>query len=265
MVKVKIEEFECISPHHADMLKAKLQIELVDDFYKYSRAQIMSELRVDDQIADQWFDVLELFRIPKMTTRYAELLYYCNINSIEELAHREASRIFYKLQQLDLETYLIILQYPTFAEIDEWIYYAKLMINRIKYSGAVPLVLIPNFTVDRSSNLAGFGIYTVDDFLFRRKMIKSLRRKVLDMSRSEYKEFINFINILKIDGVDVYIAKLLWEAGYRELKQVKEVNSDELLRDIQRVQQLEENPIEIITATHIAEIAQNAVTMEEID
>src|SRR6056297_2402147 len=112
MVEYKIEEFECISQHHAEMLRAKLNIVLVDDFYKYSKSQILREIKVDEKTAEQWFSVLELFKIPKMTPRYAELLYYCNINSIPELAHREASRIYYKFQRLDKETFLILLHYP---------------------------------------------------------------------------------------------------------------------------------------------------------
>src|SRR6056297_3110291 len=247
MVEFKIEEFECISPQYAEMLRAKLNIVLVDDFYKYSKEKILQEIDVDTRTAQQWFDVLELFKIPKMTPRYAELLYYANVNSIEELAHREASRIYYKFQRLDKETFLILLHYPTFSEIDSWIYYAKLMINRTKNGCAIPMVQIPNFTVDRASDLAKFGIYTVDDFLFRKEIIKGLRRNILDMSRSDYEELLRFVNLLRIDGVDVYFAKVLWEGGYTNYDILKESPESEILFAVKNIQKYHQDPPELMT------------------
>ena len=114
MKKFSLNEFECISDKYIKDLKAKFNITTVDQFYKYSRQQLLTGLDVEAKVLDQWISVMDLFKIPKMTARNAELLYYANINSVEELAHRDAARIYYKLRQLDKETYLIILNYVSY-------------------------------------------------------------------------------------------------------------------------------------------------------
>ena len=106
----------------------------VDNFLRIGKETLKQEVSTrfhneitEDEI-EKWGEILDLFRIPKITPRVAEWLVNADINSVEELSHRDAMDIFYKLKTLDEKTYFIILNLPTLGEIDEWINFAKLMV-----------------------------------------------------------------------------------------------------------------------------------------
>ena len=234
MVTNELEQFETIGHKYSKILKKKMNIDSVDDFYQYSLKEIVEKTEIETKRVQQFIDILDLFRIPKLSIRNAELLYYANINSVEELSHRQASRIYYKLKQIDVESHLIILQLPSFAEIGEWIYFAKILNKRIKFGLNIPMILLPMIGLKQATEFKKYQIITVEDFVNRSKIISGLRNK-LDLSKKNYKDLINFIEILKIDGVDAYMASCFFEAGFSSLILLKESSISEIMVKINNI------------------------------
>ncbi|MCP4763625.1 MAG: DUF4332 domain-containing protein [archaeon] len=260
MTIITLDQFECIGDDYAKKLNTDLNIRTVDDFYKCSFEEIREKTVVDEKRVQHWFDVLDLFRIPKISVRDAELLYYANVNSVLELSHRQASRIYYKFKETDVETYFIILALPTFAQIDEWIYFAKLMSRRIKFGLNIPLILL-GLTMDQVTDLSKYRIWTVEDFVTRGKLISGLRGR-LNLGRKEYKMLENKIDMLRIDGVDEYIARTLQNAGMESLELLKITDNNEILSKVQEIQAKEKNCPEKITIDLLNDI-KNKIKNEE--
>jgi hypothetical protein len=252
-MQIKINEFESIGQEYAQILKKKMEIETIDDFGKYSIDEINKKTNIDIVRLQKWTDTLDLFQIPGVSAHEAELLYYANINSVKELSHRQAIRIFYKLREIDLETYFIILQLPTFAKIENWIYFAKLMTKRIKFGQNIPLIMLPMIKIDNASELKKYKIYTVEDFVQKSQIISKLRKRI-NMSRDEYQLLLNMIDFIKIQGVDLYFAIVIAEAGIETVTDFSTMNEAEILKQVENIQGKDPDCLEKMTLMHIQEI-----------
>ncbi|MHA1340773.1 MAG: DUF4332 domain-containing protein [Promethearchaeota archaeon] len=211
MVLYEIREFETIGDKYAKILEEKLNTKYVDELYKFSKEEITKITGIEEKRVEQFLSIIDLFKIPNISIRNAELLYHININSVEELSHRQAVRIYNKLKEIDEVSYLIILQFPSFSQISEWIYYAKLMSRRIKYGRNVPMILFPMINIHQASELKQYQIFTAIDFINARNYIKNLRRK-LDLNKEEYQYLLELIDLIGIDGIDLILAEILHKA-----------------------------------------------------
>jgi len=258
-MKTYLKEFENIGKEYADQLHKHLKIRSIDDFERFSLEEIHEKTNIDMQRLQQWADVIDLFHIPDLTAREAELLYFANINSVQELSHRQAIRIFYKLREIDLETYHIILQLPTFAKIEEWIKFAKLMTKRIKFGQNIPIIMLPVVEFDHASELKNFKIFTVEDFVQKGPMIANLRKKI-GMSRKEYYILENTIEFIEIEGIDLYFANLFIQAEIEGTEDFVEKDASAILKLVEEIQVNEQNCPEKITIELIEQLKQK---MEE--
>jgi predicted site-specific integrase-resolvase len=255
-MKTKLIEFETIGSEYAHKLKKDMGIDSIDDFLEYSLEEIHQKSNIDVQRLQQWTDVIDLFRIPDLSSREAELLYFADINSIRELSHRQSLRIFYKLREIDEDTHHIILQLPTFNKIERWIYYAKLMTKRIKFGQNIPIILLPMVQFDNASELKNFKIFTVEDFARKHKIISNLRKKI-NMSRKNYHKLLNFISYLKIAEIDVYFARLFQEGGIESPEEFLNMENSDILNQILPLQENEPSCLEKLTIETIEQIKTN--------
>ncbi|MHA1728251.1 MAG: DUF4332 domain-containing protein [Promethearchaeota archaeon] len=256
MVEYTLSRFESIGMEYAKRLEKGLNIKLVDDYYKYDAEKIHEKTKIEEKRLKQFSEIFDLFRIPNMTPREAELLYYININSVEELSHRQAVRIYYKLKEIDVKTYFIILELPTFAKIDRWIYFAKILTKRIKYGINIPLILFPMVTIDNVSELQNYQIWTLEDFEIKSPLISGLRGKI-NMTRSKYLDLQDMIEMVKIGGIDVYFASVFLKAGIKKADELKDLENNEILRRVKEIQDKEKNCPEVMDLEDVLEIKQN--------
>ncbi|MHA1671425.1 MAG: DUF4332 domain-containing protein, partial [Promethearchaeota archaeon] len=202
---------------------------------------------------EQFSDLFDLYRVPNLTARETELLYYANINSVTELSHRQAIRIYYKLKNIDEETYFIILQIPTFAKIDEWIYFAKMLTKRIKIGLNIPIILFPMVSIRAASELKNYKIFTANDFIQKEPNIPKIWRNI-NMRRRDYKKLKRMIDFVKIVGVDIYFAKIFQEAKIKDVNEFKELEADAILEMVKTIQNQEISCIEELDLEMIQEI-----------
>ena len=261
--KTNISQFESVGYEYAKRLKiAPLKIKNVDDFLKYPIEFIHEKSGIEIKRLEQFSDLFDLYRVPNLTARETELLYYANINSVTELSHRQAIRIYYKLKNIDEETYFIILQLPTFAQIDEWIYFAKMLTKRIKFGLNIPIILFPMVSIRSASELKNYRIFTANDFILKEPNIPKIWRLV-NMKRKDYKNLRRMIDFVKIAGVDLYFAKIFQEAKIKDVNEFKELEADTILEMVKTIQDQEISCIEEIDIEMIKKIKE-IIMKEEI-
>lgn len=251
MITFRLDQFESIGENYAKQLEA-IGITTVDDFYNVPVDQIQAKTGIDPKRVQQWAEVLDLFRIPKLSSREAELLVYANVNSVRELSHRQAVRIYYKLKDIDEATYLIIIDLPTFRVIDEWIYYAKLLTKRIKTGLNIPLVKLPMIPLGAAAEFQKYQIITVEEFQIKLPLVKGLRKKV-DMTKKSWHAMIDFISLLEIDGIDVYFADVLTRAGILTATVLKNALATDVSARAQKVQEGDRKVREPVTLDLVTE------------
>ncbi|OLS14439.1 MAG: hypothetical protein RBG13Loki_1924 [Promethearchaeota archaeon CR_4] len=253
-----LDVFESFGEEALRLLKEKLNITTVDDFLRYPLTEIREKTGIEMNRIQQWKQVLELFKIPQMNPREAELLFYVNINSIEELSHRQAIRIYYKLRDLDKDTYFIIIQFPTLAKIDKWIYYAKLMTKRFRFGLSEPLLKLPLMTVERARELQKLSIWTAGEFLAKIPVIKNLRKR-MNMDRKEWCAFVDILGFLEIEGIDAYFATTFFHAGITSVEMLRSTPDEQILTLVKAVQDKEDKCVERLTSNTLTKIKQNIV------
>lgn len=234
---ITLAQFESIGEDYARQLRA-IGIDSVDEFLAHAVDEIHQRTQIDATRVSQWRDVLDLFRVPKVSARDAELLVAANVNSVAELSHRQAVRIYYKLKEIDEASYLIITQLPTFRQIDEWIDFAKLLTKRVKRGLNVPLVKLPGITIDVASRFQLYQIWTVDDLVAKQALVPKLHKKV-GLSKEAYATLLQLVTLLEIDGVDAYFATLLHAAGIHSREALVQQPATDTLAKLQALQQQE--------------------------
>jgi hypothetical protein len=284
MVVYTLEQFETIGSYFGNLLKKKAEIETVDDFFTETNhgkdfKPLLEKLRAldkkqakkkkDDTVPEvsesklvEWSQVFDLFRVPKMTPRMAELLVHADINSVRELAHRDSIQVWYKIKELDESSYFIVIKSPSLSEIESLVYYARLMTRRIKYGYDVPLINFPMVTIDFASEMQKFKIWTIEDLEANTAIIPSLAGKI-GMPREEYAELLGMCDLCKVNGIDILIARLLAHAGIKSLQQLRSLSTDDVFN---RLAALMDSPIvkehpELqteLTKEGVALITQNA-------
>ena len=250
MVLHNLSEFESIGENYAQILRKTMKIRSVDDFLQYTPQQIHEQGKIDLERVEQWANLIDLFRVPNLSARECELLYNSNINSVKELSHRQSLRIFYKLREIDSETRFIVLSFPTFAQIDEWIYFAKNMSKRIKFGLNIPLILFPMVTIDIASEMKKFSIFTAEDFMDKQDRIKNLAKK-MHMKSSQYHLLLDMIEIVRVPGIDIFFAKLLQQAEFGTKKLLLRTDARTIF---ETVDQMQKNIVDIpekLTLEHI--------------
>ena len=251
--KTNISQFESVGYEYAKKLKNSLKIKNVDDFLKYSLDFIHEKSGIEIKRLEQFADLFDLYRVPNLTARETELLYNANINSVTELSHRQAIRIYYKLKNIDEETYFIILQLPTFAQIDEWIYFAKMLTKRIKIGLNIPIILFPMVSIRSASELKNYKIFTANDFILKEPNIPRIWRLV-NMRRKDYKNLKRMLDFVRIPGVDIYFAKIFQEAKIKDVNEFRELEADAILEMVKPIQNQEISCIEELDIEMIQEI-----------
>jgi len=255
--KTHISQFESVGYEYAKRLKiAPLKIKNVDDFLKYPLDFIHEKSGIEIKRLEQFADLFDLYRVPNLTARETELLYNANINSVTELSHRQAIRIYYKLKNIDEETYFIILQLPTFAQIDEWIYFAKMLTKRIKIGLNIPIILFPMVSIRSASELKNYKIFTASDFILKEPNIPKIWRLV-NMRRRDYKNLKRMLDFVRIPEVDIYFAKIFQEAKIKDVNEFRELEADTILEMVKPIQSQESSCIEELDIEMIKEIKKN--------
>ncbi len=256
MVEFTLEQFETIGSFYSEILSSKAGIETVDEFFRETnygkdfkpllvklkapdkkRARIGKDEaapEISEDLLTEWSQIFDLFRVPKVSPRMAELLVHADINSVRELSHRDPVQVWYKIRDLDESSYFIIIKSPSLADIESWVYYAKLMTRRIKFGYDVPLINLPMMNLDWASELQKYRIWTIEDLETNFAILPNLSSRI-GMPSKDYAGMIGMCDLCRVDGVDVHVAQLFTAADIKSLQQLRVLSADEAFNRLEKV------------------------------
>lgn len=126
---MKIEEIEGIGPAYAAKLAAA-GVTTTDGLLERGanpsgRTTLESATGIDHALLLEWVNHADLMRIKGVGSEYSDLLEAAGVDSLAELAQRNAANLATTFQEVDAARPNIVRRVPTESEIQSWIDQSK--------------------------------------------------------------------------------------------------------------------------------------------
>jgi predicted flap endonuclease-1-like 5' DNA nuclease len=96
------------------------------------RKDLAAKTGIGDALILKWINRVDLFRIKGIGEEYADLLEAAGVDTVPDLARRNAESLFAKLGEVNAEKKLVR-KMPTLAQVSEWIAQAGALPRVITY------------------------------------------------------------------------------------------------------------------------------------
>jgi predicted flap endonuclease-1-like 5' DNA nuclease len=132
----KIIDIEGIGPVYAEKL-AGIGITTVEALLKAGaspkgREELAEKTGISHKLLLEWVNLADLFRIKGVGEEYSDLLEEAGVDTIPELAQRNAENLYAKLQETNAAKELVR-RLPTQSQVADWIAQAKKMPRVVTY------------------------------------------------------------------------------------------------------------------------------------
>lgn len=136
MATYKVEEIEGIGPVLGEKLRAA-GINTVDKLLekaatKKQRQSLAQETGISEKQILKFTNMADLFRLNGVGQEYAELLEVAGVDTVPELAQRNAANLTAKMEEVN-EAKNLTRKTPSAAEVEKWIAQAKELPRVIEY------------------------------------------------------------------------------------------------------------------------------------
>lgn len=136
MATYKVEEIEGIGPALGEKLRAA-GINTVDKLLekaatKKQRQSLAQETGISEKQILKFTNMADLFRLNGVGQEYAELLEVAGVDTVPELAQRNAANLTAKMEEVN-EAKNLTRKTPSAAEVEKWIAQAKELPRVIEY------------------------------------------------------------------------------------------------------------------------------------
>ncbi|MDO4691771.1 MAG: DUF4332 domain-containing protein [Porphyromonadaceae bacterium] len=136
MANYKIEELEGIGAAYGEKLRAT-GITTTDKLLeacrtKKQRRDLAELAGIDEAKILKWANMTDLFRINGVGSEYAELLEAAGVDTVKELAHRNAENLLAKMEEVN-ETKKLVRRTPSIKNVEDWIAQAKELPRGLEY------------------------------------------------------------------------------------------------------------------------------------
>ncbi|PIE90246.1 MAG: ferredoxin [Acidobacteria bacterium] len=132
----KITDIEGIGPANAEKLKAAgvntLEGLLKLGCEKKGRKGISEKAGIDEKTILNWVNRADLTRIKGVSTQYADLLKFAGVDTVPELAQRNAANLTAKMIEVNTAKKLVR-KLPTESQVTNWVAQAKELPRIIKH------------------------------------------------------------------------------------------------------------------------------------
>ena len=123
-----IEDVEGIGPAYGEKLKAAgastTDALLSMGANPKGRSDLAEKSGISEKLILEWVNHVDLFRIKGVAGEYADLLEAAGVDSVPELAQRNAANLVQKLADTN-DAKKLVRRVPTVAELEDWINQAK--------------------------------------------------------------------------------------------------------------------------------------------
>ncbi len=97
-----------------------------------SRAELAAAVGLETATILGWVNRADLFRIKGIGSQYSDLLEAAGVDTVPELAQRNAANLHAKLGEVNAEKKLVR-QLPTKVMVDQWVTHAKELPRAVSY------------------------------------------------------------------------------------------------------------------------------------
>lgn len=132
----KIEEIEGIGEAHAAKLRkigiTSVELLLEKGANAAGRKEVSEKSGIKDDLILRWVNHADLFRIKGVASEYAELLEVTGVDTVVELAHRNAEHLTEAMAKAN-EAKKIVRRLPVLSQVQNWIEQAKKLPRVVNY------------------------------------------------------------------------------------------------------------------------------------
>jgi predicted flap endonuclease-1-like 5' DNA nuclease len=96
------------------------------------REKLAEETGISGKLILEWVNHVDLFRIKGVAEEYSDLLEEAGVDTVPELAQRNAGNLYAKMQAVNKEKELVR-RLPTLDQVSDWIKQAKALPRVITY------------------------------------------------------------------------------------------------------------------------------------
>lgn len=136
MANYKVEEIEGIGPAMGEKLRSagvtttdKL---LENTKTKKQRQDLAEKSGISEKLILKFANMADLFRINGVGQEYAELLEAAGVDTVPELAQRNAENLFAKMEEVN-EKKKLTRRSPSLKEVEKWVAEAKALPRSLEY------------------------------------------------------------------------------------------------------------------------------------
>jgi predicted flap endonuclease-1-like 5' DNA nuclease len=132
----KLEKVEGIGPVYAQKL-ADAGIATTDALLDkgaspQGRKEIAAQTGIADGLILEWVNHVDLFRVKGVGEEYADLLEEAGVDTVPELAQRNAANLYAKMSEVNAEKRLVR-QLPSKGQVKDWIEQAQALPRKLTY------------------------------------------------------------------------------------------------------------------------------------
>ncbi|MDD2471538.1 MAG: DUF4332 domain-containing protein [Dehalococcoidales bacterium] len=132
----KISDIEGIGPVYAEKLK-NIEIRTVEKLLEVGatrkgRKEISEKSGISDTLILEWVNLADLFRIKGIGEEFSDLLEEAGVDTVKELAQRNAENLVAKIEEVNTEKKLVR-RTPNLDMVKDWIDQAKKLPRVVEY------------------------------------------------------------------------------------------------------------------------------------
>ena len=132
----KVDEIEGIGPTYAQKL-IEAGIKTTDDLLEAGttpkeREALAAKTGISEKLILEWVNLADLMRIKGVGEEYSDLLEEAGVDTVAELAQRNAENLHAKLLEVN-EVKNLVNRPPTLEAVTDWIDQAKALPRKVEY------------------------------------------------------------------------------------------------------------------------------------
>jgi predicted flap endonuclease-1-like 5' DNA nuclease len=96
------------------------------------RQEIVGAAGIGPKLILEWVNLADLYRIKGVGSEYSDLLEEAGVDTVVELAKREAKKLYEKMMEVNMKKNLVN-QLPSRKQVGKWVQQAKRLPRVVKY------------------------------------------------------------------------------------------------------------------------------------
>jgi predicted flap endonuclease-1-like 5' DNA nuclease len=131
-----LNAIEGIGPAYAEKLKANgvgsIESLLKAGASSKGRKSLAESTGISEKLILEWVNRADLFRVPGIGEEYSDLLEFSGVDTVPELAQRNAENLYKKMVEVN-EAKKLVRQLPSQGQVEGWINAAKSLPRVVEY------------------------------------------------------------------------------------------------------------------------------------